>query len=821
MQLMTVKRMRPLLLYILLVACLLCGCHSTSPSPSPSPLPDPRDITKDSPLASSIVHAADIANGVQAHYGDNSRTDYILENQNAVLVNRLTESKLTSLYSLSGEAYFTDTLDYFITDTEGNTYYASRSEHEGRANTLRLGYYYYDSHVYDLTFDELGQSLLYLDKAAHFYSDKYHQEMRILAEGSINHLAAMGMEIVLPKSAVANRIDEEGYCGFDIEGTGVLGFIMRADGQEQKEIEETGDSYILHITKPLREKVSTGFEDSISVRIHTDETHDFTGLEAAAKDERTPMSDIQINGSNPDHARFIRYNSIRGMYEFDMDGSDFNQAFYREPNHYYTANVSMGNNEIPRSAYIWFHTDNECLECAALTSGDDVLQPIPLQVAKNFQMEMEEPVYDSTDAGYGDTVFPLVWEAGETLDFKLMNLYQNWGITPLKQLSSIQFFSPYYHLSTGASESNCICPNYLTALSNDTIVLPDFRCRSGILWSGQPQYNSVGSPSFVSSENYIRSDIVSSGPTYADISYAFTCDGGTPYTYTLRHVEFPQIDENRTYYSILVNFTDTGKTSNANAEFSLCTFDSTDTTFDNAAYLNTNGEEVRLYTLDLFRNNATYTGTLNPEGGYIGLYNMNGSSASFRGCNVTYIVKNISGVLGGKDYTGGVKFRLTVNNKNGSAGFSLSPNVDELDYQEGDWLKLDVILLPWGSDQVEGNETAREIRRDSVLFPAVISDVALGEVILDTWVPTVKCENNRAEFTLSGGRDNRVVRVCGFDDLIKPTIETKASDGSWKPWMVGENEYDGYTVFYNKETGLYDYAFPISLAGSYRITAAL
>ncbi len=59
-----------------------------------------------------------------------------------------------------------------------------------------------------------------------------------------------------------------------------------------------------------------------------------------------------------------------------------------------------------------------------------------------------------------------------------------------KQISSVQFFVPYYHLSTGVTETNCIAPYYVDGKNLWT--LPDFRAMSAPLWAGQPQHTSGG-----------------------------------------------------------------------------------------------------------------------------------------------------------------------------------------------------------------------------------------------------------------------------------------------------------------------------------------
>ena len=61
--------------------------------------------------------------------------------------------------------------------------------------------------------------------------------------------------------------------------------------------------------------------------------------------------------------------------------------------------------------------------------------------------------------------------------------------------------------------------------------------------------------------------------------------------------------------------------------------------------------------------------------------------------------------------------------------------------------------------------------------------------------------------TVKGGRNNIAVRVNGFTSYQKPNIFVW-ENGEWISYDSSSvNGYDGYTVFYNKNTGLYDFSF--------------
>ena len=151
---------------------------------------------------------------------------------------------------------------------------------------------------------------------------------------------------------------------------------------------------------------------------------------------------------------------------------------------------------------------------------------------------------------------PLVIGGNETLRYTVAHLYQNWGNHPLKQISSIQFFAPYYHLSTGCTETNCITSYYVHG--KDLQMLPDHRAMSAPLWVGDPQHTYAGNHSYLqytdADGNYSATEdmvniLDAAGPTYADIELTYLSDDGKiKATYT--HMEFPQVDENRAYYEM-------------------------------------------------------------------------------------------------------------------------------------------------------------------------------------------------------------------------------------------------------------------------------
>ncbi|MFA6948808.1 MAG: hypothetical protein WCQ72_07490, partial [Eubacteriales bacterium] len=112
----------------------------------------PTDYSK-ADWQSSIEYANERKNAVSGRYTDPQRTSFELSNENISLNIALTGEKLTvSAANTSGGVYAADTMDAFIVDSDGARYLSSLSSSEATVNTFRLGYYYYDTHVFDQRF---------------------------------------------------------------------------------------------------------------------------------------------------------------------------------------------------------------------------------------------------------------------------------------------------------------------------------------------------------------------------------------------------------------------------------------------------------------------------------------------------------------------------------------------------------------------------------------------------------------------------------------------------------------------------------------------
>ena len=697
-----------------------------------------------------------------------------------------------------------------------------------------------------------------LDRGLHAYSDKLHQELHFVATGRTKDVAAYGMVTEIAENTVDKLIvkDKNGehksldgvdwasaeYIAFDIKDVGVFGYIIANDavGGSMTVTLENGAYKI--VQERLIESgayLNKGDDLYVAHRIYTDASHSFAAFRREAYIERNPLGEenIVVEYDNMNQATFVGYDYLRGAYKLTMKGTGFSNAYYTIWNRHYTASITVKGDSVNRRLYLYSSAKTGGLECAAVLNKEQMMLPIPLQVIKNFAGDGEHSIFVN-DVSYSETYMPVKADANSSQSFSLLNLYQNWGKQPLKQLSWIQFASPYYHISTGVTETNCIMPMYgggpSWKLVHDPTVgnvyeffvvsgkglstLPDFRAMSGILWKDQPQHNSCMEIKWLEywtkqgehiTSDFVDDKIASYGPTYADITLDYISDDGKIEA-SYRHAEMPQTDETRTYYTIRLDIKDTINIDSFRNNFNIFETNSRFGPYQYIGYLNENGEQVVEESDRSGERRFITLGKENPYFGYFYYYLQPNSNM----CNYAVIIKDWDIVLGGERYDGSFLIEERFLNSLNYTRFTL--DIDDITLEEGDYIDINMILLPWGKANATEDLNVRQVRQDSCIAPYKV-EASVGDVIADDFIPMVNAKNNIAEFTFSGGHNNGVVRVYGFDILTSPTIY-EFVDGEWKIYEVNsisvpdKNEnahyYDGYCVHYDGN-GLYSYSFVI------------
>ncbi len=783
----------------------------------------------------AIAHAAALANGVSTHYGDIRRTLWRVSNNRVILHYDMKKAHcFTSIENQYGMPYATNTGAVYLTDREGNRYYSTSSRVQGRTNTYQIGYYYYNAHILDEGFGLRthadGLEHFSVDRTLHVYSDKLNlvqhitttggQATGLSGYGQVYELEAARVKrlVIKDKNGLHNSLDGVDtdtceYVGFDMERAGVIGFILLPyeENEGKLKVTLTDGQYVIdqQITADTTAVYPIHSHLYFGMRMYTAADHDLEAFTKEAECERHPLTELSVF-KRLDGAAYAGYDALRGAYRFDVNGGDFSNNYYNNPNQYFTVNAEVTADTYDRSIYVYTHTYSGALECAVITDEDRTLLPIPLEVTKNFTGENEDSMYLPGDVSFGEVFLPLTLKAGETKRFTVLNLYQNWGKFPLKQLSSIRFVAPYYHLSTGVTETNCIAPSFV--YGKDNWLLPDFRAMSAPLWDSQPQHTAIGQLFVVrydTADNVTanlendHSDIDSYGPVYADVTMDYLAqDGAIRVSY--RHVEMPQTDENRTYYSLRVDVLEDVAFKDFKSDFSLFCFNGRHPKFNKLGYLDENNTHQ---VLDLgIASSKPYDRffKLGDEYPFFDYFQPLAADA----VNFALIVKDSHVVIDGKEFTGGFLMR---DRYDGTLNFGdLTLDLGEITLKAGDCICVDYILLPWGYVDSENDRNVLNVREDSCVRPYSLT-AETGTVIEDAYVPKIRVnEEGTAAFTLSGGDNNGVVRVYGLTSYLRPYVE-ELVDGEWVAYTRGTNkEFDGYAVYADPD-GTYSVAFVVSM----------
>ncbi len=680
--------------------------------------------------------------------------------------------------------------------------------------------------------------------------------------------------------------DSAEYVGFDITDAGIFGYILPAGEKTDKlEVIDDGENYVIiqsrtpengtimpsgtynESTKKYEALVDDNANDFyMGQRIYTDDNHDFEKFLLEAHIERNPLGnqnivvnkrdssydadyecplcgkmyedyvnvctacDENIKPIEHENMYFMGYNALRGLYVVRVPGESFNAPYFQYPNKYINSTFLITGDEYDRDIYFMTHSTVGCLECAVVLNEEQMLLPVPVEVGKNFsEGSGERNLWNIQDNTYSEAIVPMKILANSRQIYTMLNLYQNWGQYPLKQVSWIQFYAPYYHLSTGVTESNCIVPYYSCKNARGLGTLPDHRAMSAHLWAGQPQHTSGGSHVWLqytdingvysASENTLDY-IDSHGPVYADVYMDYLSDDGNiKISYT--HMEFPQTDENRAFYEMKYEVLGDVSFEDFSRDFSFYTVGDNDAkgSYVNVGYLNESNECVIVDAAKGTESNKYVLGDYFPYFSFFNMPDYDRESTSAEGfVNLSFLIKN---------------YEFTVNGQKSDAHFviinednrvRLSLDLGNVTLKKGDTFTINAIVMPWGDERLDysvvGDKNVRDVRENTLINPLTPTAVENCEVIESVFLPKFKSTNGKdATFTLKGGQNNVAVRVYGFTMLTVPKIQ-ELVDGEWvdyrissayKPDRFGNaHYYDGYSVHYDAD-GTFSYSFIVPM----------
>lgn len=735
------------------------------------------------PYDDGVAYAESVKNTVswQCLYEGkrNNKTGVLLKNKDVILTLPLNgEHVFSSMHTHDGKELIQSS-DLCAVAPDGREYRVSSGTTYSRMNVYRHGLYYADMHIMNNQLycgEELNPALF--ERTFHTYGDKIHETVTVRRIRENEPIEKLFVELKLDGELLSG----DGYAAVKLKNGWIVGYILPKDGVGVLESEVSDSAVTLRLCAGQALQDVDSFTFGARLFYGTSEEE----LNREVYVEQHPIEGILLS-ENTYASDYVGYDPLAGYYRFNIEGSnDFNMPYYENPDYRPELDFTI-NAEDDRNLYVMLHTDAGTLECAALMTGEGDMLPVNVQSGKNFCGEFEEPQYYPGDPSYGESIVPLRAKSGESLSYKLIQMYQNWGKTPLKQLSSIQFFVPYYHLSVGVTETTCFCMNFFTK-ERDGYFLPDFRGLSGEIWNDQPQFDSAGhtyltdylTDKSTKSVNYMRytgSNIASAGPVYTDVTMNFLAHNGDA-KLSYRAIELPQTDENRNFVTIELEFLNDVTIENARERLRFMRFDTRFSLFQKFGYLAADGSdaEVAVSSLD-----SATTYPLGRDQPYMAFYDILPSEQQL--ANVGLVITNSEITVGGKSTD--VGFVVGFDPSSNCGWFSL--DADTLSFQAGDKIVLDFILMPYGK-QINTAAPLQKLRADAcdMLFRTQASD-------------------NRAEFTLEKGVNNVVLRAEGFTDYRLPTI---TCDGQPFELSSGKGYADGYQVYVN-ENGLYDFAFAI------------
>lgn len=685
------------------------------------------------------------------------------------------------------------------------------------------------------------------------YPDKLHHYTQLAVAKEVTDIDSVGMMTQISADTVNAYVIKDAtglhrntldgvdfksveYVGFDIKDAGIFGYII-PQGRFGGMLSVTLNDGIFTLTQSLSPENGT-ISPSVTgqnnandfyfgQRLYTSESHDIDKFVNDAEAERNPLTSDQIFVTEAkDGATFVGYDALRGYYRFNVAGSNFSEAYHNSPNKHYQVNFSVTGDNYDRTMYCMTYTPSGGLEGAVLLNDIKMLLPVPMEVCKNFYGDGDHTIFCTDDPSFGEVYFPIIVKAGEKVSYTALNLYQNWGQYPLKQLSSIQFIYPYYHLSTGVTESNCIVP-----FANIGPWLPDHRAMSAPLWPDQPQHTLGGFHYFLqytdSDGNYASTEntsntITSSGPTYAEVKMDYLShDGRIKASYT--HMEMPQTDENRTYYILQYEVLEDISFKDFKNDFSFYSVkqNGTGSTYKKVGYLDENNQPQ---IVDATKGSKSQSFVLGDIAPYFDFFYVPDYTNENGYVNLSFLISDYSLTIGGEKND--ARFYLT----NKDEMLSLSLNLGEVTLKKGDKITINAILMPWGSQDsiydgsngLAPDQNVRDVRENSILDPFKCTAINNCEVIESTYLPKIRTTNGKlAEFKISGGENNVAIRVYGFEKLTVPRIQEKI-DGKWvdvvlssatTPDKLGNAaQYDGYMVHYDGD-GTFSYSFVTTLTG--------
>ncbi|HSV72326.1 MAG TPA: hypothetical protein VLH79_01035 [Chthonomonadales bacterium] len=480
---------------------------------------------------------------------------------------------------------------------------------------------------------------------------------------------------------------------------------------------------------------------------------------------------------------WLGFDYASGLYLMRTTGELSAFAFepaFKNPTRRLETPIELRGDARPRTLLVRCETGVGNLQAAVLATPGGFPLPVPIQVGKNFAGEREEP----DDSGFGHSTFPVDLPSGATRQLLLIHLTQNWGIHPLKQVSSIRFFHIYWHLSTGGTETTCFTMNWMRTGGGSVYHIPDFRPFSGLMWVEQPQRGIGQFPGFLQYGDvmllYERTEFESVSPCLTRFTMHFrTSDNAA--TARVSVMEAPQRDEMRTFLRLRYDWTQPVQIpGDARLTF---------------RWLNMNERWPTLLLLWTGPDGALRQAPIRTDGapmltgeplpaayplvgthGRIGL-----PGANDEAYHSLALIRSFRARLGGREVTRPAASAVFAQRE---GDYWLTTEERDLRLQPGDYLEAEVMLMPHGEPAPPNLKPDRERRRFGAAGPRIQASIGRVE---STFPATVRLDGGIAQVVMEGGMDLMPLVVTGARADRVPLVWR---DGVWQDHQAHGG--DGY-----------------------------
>lgn len=723
-----------------------------------------------------------------------------------------------------------------LTSPRGTPYDTSRAKTPARINIFRHGPHYYDVHIFDLVpTSPSGDPLPVRGELVwHAYPDRLFLEVRLHVVEAVElaaaevlwHLdgdrvhrrsAGVGIDAAeVVRMAASKDLCAGAWIGVAAAEGPALGWILAtATGTEALSL----DPDALTVTQRFSAgsgRWEAGAIRSLGCRVAMHPGGDPTVFGFMAAVETTPLGPNRFRvGAG---GRFEGYDAHRGHYTIVptasrtfVRGETFH--FYDHPDDHDILPLIIENDAYPRTIYVK-HLDTRLgrIEAGIVTDEAGMALPVLVQGSKNFCGEDEEPFYHPGDAAYAESYFPLVLAAGERLRLRSYHARQNWGTHPLKQVSSLQAWVPYYQMSLGVTETTCYVPFRFGG--HRGIWIADLRGVSGKMWATQPQFDNVGGHRFFHYRDtygehflrYLRTRFQLTSPNMCRWGMDYTTEAGEA-TAALDIWEFPQTDQTRSFVRLRIDFQHALAVPRPVTHLFLLSLDTSvqRLRYATLGYWDASG---RLTECPARADSALPAGaSLGRDAPFVALYGCMPESVAHG--NNAIVVRDFDGRYQGRPLSRLAVTAVPWQEDHLLVGLTLDLPEKEARFQPGDFLQLDAMIVPYGT--VGDGPAAPLAERIRFGTAGPTASATRGE-ILETFPLRVRVDSEeRAAITLKGGYSTLAVLIEGFRDYAPPILE-RCQPSGWQPVNLTGDGPEGHHTYLTADRH-YGFVFLVTTEG--------